>query len=451
MEDRTKDIENRNIIQKKLFAIAIPIMLSNLISQVQMLIDRIFIGRLDITAMSAVSNATSPIWTTMNVVFSLSVGSAILISQAIGAGEKEKAKGLMASLYKYANIPAVLLFLVWLILPRNIFQIMGVSDSVIEMSVSYARFYSPVFVLIGIGSAVSTMLQVSEQTGVMVLYGAVRSLINIVLDYALVFGHFGMPRLEVAGAAIATAVAELIGDLIILVYVILKKDLWLKPTAYSILSAKLKPYIDSIRMGLPTACEDFAWNLGSLYLIIMLNRISASAAGVYSIVFGVELLPVCIIASMGSGVLTLAGQETGKKNYKGVATVAAVALKWAVCLSALILLIFAVFPYTIIGWFTADKSVVASSVTYLIIVGIDLFPKSGNILVGSSIKGYGDTRWMLGTQIFGTIFVIGISSILVIVFHLGIAALFCLVVADETIRCCINCYKLNRIKNRVSS
>ena len=67
---------------KKILLIAVPIMLSNLISQLQMLIDKIFIGRLSLESMSAVGNAATPMWTTMSVMFSLTTGATILVSLA---------------------------------------------------------------------------------------------------------------------------------------------------------------------------------------------------------------------------------------------------------------------------------------------------------------------------------------------------------------------------------
>ena len=84
--------------KRRLLQIAVPIMLSNLISNIQMLIDRIFLGRLDVLYVSAVGNATAPIWTTMSIVYSLAMGASILISQAVGEGKIEQAKEYAASL-----------------------------------------------------------------------------------------------------------------------------------------------------------------------------------------------------------------------------------------------------------------------------------------------------------------------------------------------------------------
>ena len=80
-------------------------------------------------------------------------------------------------------------------------------------------------------------------------------------------------------------------------------------------------------------------------------------------------------------------------------------------------------------------------------MGINLFSKSGNIILGNSIRGYGDTMWMLFTQIFGTIFVIGLALLCVKVFHLGITGVFIAVISDEFVRCMINLGKYISIRN----
>ena len=75
---------------RRLLIIAVPIMLSNIISQLQMLIDRIFLGHADDLYMSALSNVTAPMWATMSFCFSIAAGASILISQGVGAGDHEQ-------------------------------------------------------------------------------------------------------------------------------------------------------------------------------------------------------------------------------------------------------------------------------------------------------------------------------------------------------------------------
>ena len=431
---------------KKILAIAIPIMLSNLISQLQMLIDRIFIGRLSLESMSAVGNATTTMWSTLSLIFALTTGGTILVSQAYGANEIEKAKDTLAALFKYNNVLSVILFLFWLYYPQVAFHIMGVDQSIIGMSIDYAHYFSPIFILTGIGASISCMLQASQKTKIMLWYGLSRSVANVILDYVMIFGHFGFPAMGVKGAALATTIAELLGDAIVLVYVLSAKDLELRPSLGRILNARFGLFVETVKYGAPAACEEFAWNLGNLYLIAMLNQVSVEAAGIHSIVFGVELIAVVIASSIGTATLTLSGYETGRKNIRGVwdVVLSSAFLSWSI--GVVNLLLFIAFPRQILGLFTTDKAVLATAGLYLLIVGIDLFPKSGNIIVGSGIKGYGEPSWMLKTQLFGTVFVIVTSTILVLQLHMGILEIFIMVVADETIRFILNGAKLRRIK-----
>ncbi|MEE3468146.1 MAG: MATE family efflux transporter [Eubacterium sp.] len=436
---------DRKYYIKRILAIAIPMMLSSLISELQMVIDRAFIGQISIDAMSAVGNASTPIWTTMNIIFSFATGATILASQAYGAGDIDRVKQILASVFKFSNIPAGILCLFWLFLSRPTFTIMGVDASIIDMSIDYARTFAPVFILTGIGASVSAMLQVSQKTKILIAYGVTRSLANVVLDYLLIFGNFGFPEMKVQGAALATALAELLGDLIVLIYVLKSKQLKLRPTFSQIWHAKLRPYLTTIRLGAPAAAEEFAWNLGNLYLLVMLNQISTKAAGIHSIIFSVELVAVALLVAIGSATLTLSGYETGRKNVRGVWSVVSNSSLLAMGISVVNLIVFMLFPSQLLGIFTKDESVLAAAPIYLLIVGIDLFPKAGNILFGSGIKGYGEPSWMLKTQTFGTIFIVGMSSVMVLVFHMGIMEIFMLVVADETIRFIFNAWKLRRV------
>ncbi|MDO5572584.1 MAG: MATE family efflux transporter [bacterium] len=436
MKEKTKSYGIR------LISIALPIIISNLIGQLQMIIDKVFLGRLRLECMSAVGNAVGPVWTTMSTIFAMTLGGTILVSQAVGADDEKKAKSIMASVLKYNNILAVLLFFFWIFCSRLVFTVMGVDESVIDMSVAYARYFAPIFLITGISASVTSMLQVSERTKIIAVSGFVRSGLNIILDYLLIFGKLGLPRMEVAGAALATTIAEYTGAAVIVCYAICKNDLIVKPDWMSILQAKGSYYLTAVKVGIPAALEEFAWNFGNLFLIVMLNQVSAVAAGIYAIIFSVELIQVVVVNGLGQATITLSGQETGKGNRRGVRKLVSISLLWSLGLACIMLILFIVFPKEIIGLFTTDQSVIAASKTYLLIVGIDLFPKAANIIIGSGIRGFGNTMWMLKTQIFGTVFVISVSAILVLVLHVGMLGIFWLVVADETIRSLLNLWKL---------
>ena len=437
--------------KRDLLKIAFPIMLSNLIAQIQMLIDKIFLGRLDVIYMSAVGNATAPMWTTMSMVYTIATGSTILISQAIGAGDTKKALTYSASTFKFNNISAIILFLFWTFFSPVVFKAMGVADSVIQYTIDYTVLYAPIFLITGLGSSVNVLLQTSGYTKPLVISCLVRSALNVFLDWAMIFGNFGFPAMGIRGAALATTIAEFAGAVVLLYIVVTKKGLLTKPSMKEIIHAKALPFLQGLKLGIPTAAEDFAWNLGNLLLIRILNAVSVTAAGVYTIVFGIEVIPVCVFAALGQATLTLAGRETGKGDLQQMKKIVLTSFAWAMGLAAFCLVTFMIIPKQLMSLFTTDQTIIASAAIYLAIVGINLFPKSGNIIVGSGIRGYGNTKWMLGTQILGTILVTGIAAIFVFGFKVGITGVFLAVCADEFIRCIINTLKLLQItrKNKV--
>jgi len=429
----------------RIIHLAFPLIVNNIVEQIQMLIDKMFLGRLELKCTSAVGNATSPMWTSMSTIFALTLGGTILISQAIGAEDIKKAKSIMASVFKYNNILAMFWLIFWVLGAPTVFRLMNVDDSVIGMSIQYVYYFSPIFITTGLTSSICSLLQVCEKTKIMLFCGILRSGLNIILDYGLIFGNLGLPRMEVAGAALATTIAEFVGITFIIVYVVLKKDLIVKPGINEIINAKFTYYWLAVKVGVPSALEEFCWNFGSMFLLVMLNHVSAEAAGIYTIVFSVELMPVAIVGAFGQATVTLAGQEVGRQNYKGVRSIVKLSSLACFTLDFLILIIFIAFPKAIMGAFTTNSAVIVAATVYLAIVGVDLFPKAGNIIIGSGIRGYGDTKWMLLTQIFGTIFIIAGSATLVLGFEQGITALFCLVVADETLRCIMNYFKLTKV------
>ncbi len=433
--------------KNKLVKIFVPIMLSNLIAQIQMFIDRIFLGRMDILYMSAVGNATAPMWTTMSFVFSLSMGASILISQSVGEKDIEKAKDYAASMIKLHNFIPVLLFFFWTFGSPFVFRLMGVSENVMKPCVTYTRLYAPVYLIIGLWASYSVVFQTSNYTKPLVAYGIIRSVLNIILDYLLIFGKFGFPRMEIAGAALGTTIAEYIGAIYLFYVTISKKDkFFTSPGLKRILSAKVKPYLKSIKLGVPTACEDLLWNVGNLCIIRILNTIDERAAGIYSMVFTVEILFVVIIGAIGSGTLTLTGEATGAKDLKLYRSVVKTSVKWSFLVAAFALIFVSIFPRLTLSLFTTDKEVIEMSVIYIILVATNLFGKSGNIIIGNGIRGYGDTKWMFFTQALGTAGVIGLACLCVFVFKLGMLGVFIAVLCDEAVRALVNFVRFMRIK-----
>ncbi|MGN1105902.1 MAG: MATE family efflux transporter, partial [Huintestinicola sp.] len=350
-----------------------------------------------------------------------------------------------ASMIKWNNILPILLFFFWLFCGEYVFRAMGVSEEIMPMCLGYMKFFAPTFLIVGIESSFSVIMQTSNYTKPLIFYGIIRAGLNILLDWVLIFGNLGFPELGIEGAAIATTIAEFGGCLFAFIVVTMNNSLKTKPPLKSILSAPIKPFLSSIGLGINAGLEDLSWNLGNLIIIRILNSIDVAAAGIYSIVFSVEVLAVVIIGAIGSSTMTLSGEAKGSGDIKQFSGVCKTAYILCAGVSALMLVICLIFPENILALFTKEESIIAGCGIYLMLVCLNLFSKSGNIIIGNGIRGSGNTRWMLFTQIFGTIFVVCSACLFVYGLGFGIIGVFLAVIADEGARALINLFKLRRI------
>lgn len=430
---------------RKLLTIAVPIIFSNIISQVQMLVDRAFLGNVDSKYMSALGNVNSPLWTTMSFCFTIVTGASILISQGVGAKNKDKMEDYAASMVKWNNVIPVLLFFFWTFGAKYVFQALGTSDTILPMCLGYTKYFAPIFLIVGLEASCSVIMQTSNYTKPLIFYGIIRAGLNVLLDWILIFGHLGFPAMGIEGAAIATAISEYVGCIYAMIIFVTSKKLPTRPALKSIWKAKFKFYFEAVKLGVNTALEDFSWNVGNLILIRILNSINEMAAGIYSIVFGIEVLVVVVIGSIGNGTLTVTSEAKGSRDVKMYKGVCIIAYILSAAVSAVMLICCLLFPDQIIGCFTKDASIIAMCGSYLILMCINLYSKSANIIVGNGIRGSGNTKWMFYTQIFGTVFVVSCAALFVFVFHLGMTGVFLAVLCDEFVRAIINLCKYLRI------
>ena len=381
----------------------------------------------------------------MAVCFSISTGASILISQNVGADKKEKVEEFAGSLIKYNNILPLGLFFLWFFASKPVYRLMGVSENLLPMCEDYSRYYAPVFILVGFYASFMVIFQTSNHTKHLAISSFIRSVLNIFLDWVLIFGKLGFPAMGIKGAAIGTTIAEYAGGIYTLIAFYKSRKLGTRPNFAAIFKSRFKSYLHSAKLGINTALEDLFWNLGNLAIIRILNSINELAAGIYTIVFGVEIIAIVVIGSLGSGTMTLSSEAVGKHDlrlYRGITRTA-----YSLCiLIALAMVITALlFPQQIIAIFTKDQGIIATSGIYLLFIGINLFSKAGNIIVGNVIRGSGDTRWMFFTQIFGTFFVVAMACLFVFGLKLGITGVFLAVMSDEAVRFVINTLKYRRI------
>jgi putative MATE family efflux protein len=424
-------------INRTLIRIGFPVFTGMLVGQIQQITDQAFLGHASAEYLTAVGNAGYTIWTTISFLFSLGTGAAILVSQKIGEKKPAEAEAILGSTFVFSSAFSIFIFLIWAFGNRAIFTLMGLSDPILGYTALYARICTISVLISGFSSAAQAVYNGTGSTRPVMITSILRAGINAGLDWVLIFGHFGFPAMGIAGAAIATLTADLIGGAYSISQAFSKK-LPVRLSFAAIRKASLKTYLSVIKIGIPAGLEEFAWNAGNIILIRMLNGINPMAAGIYTIVMSITLIPSFFFMATGSAAMTLAGRKTGEGKPSEIGLTNRKAMIQCMAVAGVFLALFAVMPERFASIFTRDQGVIALAGTMLLISSITLFPKAMNIIYGGGIRGMGDTRWMLASQAFGTAFVVAVAYIMIFAFKLSLAGLFLAVLADEAVRAAIN-------------
>jgi putative MATE family efflux protein len=440
---------------KQMFRIALPIALSGMIMQVQMLIDTAFLARYTTTLpdgsilsgseiLSAVGNVFFPYLVTLALLWSIGTGIVVLVSQFLGAGKPEKARSYALTGLKYNTLLSWLVYIFWLLFSEKVFMALGVRQPILTLSLEYISFLSLELIYLGMSTSINSIFQGTANTKPEMYTGIFRSLLHIILDYIFIFGHFGFPEMGVAGAGIASSLSGLISTLIMLVIFMKTTSLPFKVDFRSLVVAPIRPYFTVLKVGLPVGLEDMLWNFGNLILAYFLNLLSAEAVGIYRLVYQIEITPIFFYFGLARAVTTMVGQRTGERNLSAARESGLIGTFYTVAFCLLFTACFAIFPRQIISIFTPDAQLIAKAAPFLIITAFTMIPRAVNIISGNGIRGYGDTLWMLVTQIFGIVFIISLSYLLMFTLGLGMYGLFIGMFSDETIRCLINTVRFYR-------
>src|SRR4030042_1131529 len=174
----------------KIIPISLPIIFQGFIFQLQTLINRAFLGNLKSEYLSVLGNVTFPYFTTISILFGISIGTTIVVSQNIGAKKIKEAKMYSEASISYNLLLSIILFFIWYFFSKSIFSIMGVDDALIDYCVSYIQILSISLIISGADTSIQSILLGIGLTKPILYSGVCKVVLNILLDWILIFEQF---------------------------------------------------------------------------------------------------------------------------------------------------------------------------------------------------------------------------------------------------------------------
>ncbi len=421
-----------------IMSMALPIIIQGLVFQLQAVVDKAFLGKIDTNYLSAVGVAQLPFFTTVDALTAICTGLTIIVAMKFGAGKQKEIHESVNAAIVFNFMLSLSLYIIWNAFPDTILSWMNVSDTLVPYCNDYIRTLSFFLILFGIDISLQATLQGMGKTKPIMYVGLVKVLLNILLAWVFIFGKLGFSAMYVYGAALATTISNIVGTLLLIIYFVASKDLSPNMKLREIFNFRWDLYRKIIQLGLPTGTEYLLWNISNLILVSLLNKQGVKVVAVFTVTYAIEIFVYMIFNGIARATLTLVGNRIGAGDKTAAKSIMTSSIRYSMLFVLLFCTIFTVFPRPILSIFTNDRELINMSVFYLFMRGITMFPKSLNVVVGSGNRANGDVKWMLYTQILGSVFVVAAAYCFIYGFQLGAIAIYLTLFLDELLRATLN-------------
>jgi putative MATE family efflux protein len=360
-----------------------------------------------------------------------------MIAHSIGARQISHARRFSEVSFFYNSLISIPFFLILLLLGPMIMSGLGTSPEINLYGSQYMRLLSYSLLFLGVEMSVTSTLQGMGKTKHIMVSGIIKTVVNIFLDWTLIYGKWGFPEMGIEGAALATSIANAAAALYLLGTLVFSRSILFRPGG-GILKPRWSIARININIGFPSGLESIMWALAQIVIIRITNEIDVLSAGIYLMVARIQAVTFFFYVGIARGTMTLVGQKMGAGNYPGAIRIGFLGLRYSFLFCIVASIIFLVFPEAILSIFTTDASIIKASTPLFTIIAITIYPIAINVVIGHAIRGMKDPQWMFMTQILGTVFTIGCSAILIFIFDMGITGIFITTLTDETTRAILN-------------
>ncbi len=385
---------------QSVLTIMLPVALQQAINMGVNMLDTMMLGSFGEVQLSASSLANQYYNLFTILCLGINGGCSVLAAQYWGAGDQENVHqtfnmGLRLSL----GISLIFSILTWLF-PYQIMSLYTSEADVIEQGVRYLRITAFIFVFHGTSYVAALMMRAVGQARLGLIVSLISFVVNIGGNYIFIFGKFGAPPMEIAGAALGTLIARLAEFITTFVFIlVLDKDLGLR-LRHLVKSPSGAFYKSYFRLGAPVLVSDALLGLGGNIVSIVLGHMGAAVVAANAICMVVERLCTVIISGVSNASGVIVGNTIGRGDIrlaqKQGETFYVLSMIFGT-VSALLVFIFG--PLTIAVYNLEPETIVITRQLMNAYVVIIFFQAVQSVMTKGVLRGGGDTRFLMMADI----------------------------------------------------
>ena len=427
MEEGLDQKFNKTQLRMNIFHIVWPVFIEVLLGSLFGMIDMMMVGRIPehaAQAVSAVGMTNQPIFLGLSFVQALNVGGTAIIARYYGAKKYKNISLVLKHVMLLAMLGFVLpISVLMILLAPYVLSFLGADTSVIEVGSAYFRVIMLGFIFQSFSFTMTAALRGIGETKIPMRKNAV-----------LIYGLFGFPVLGVTGAAISTALSNVIAMSLNLRYVLSKKSV-LYLDFKEKFEFRFEMMKDLIRIGLPTALEQLALRVGIISFLNIVSGLGTNVYAAHQISLNILNLTYSPAQAFGITASTLMGQSLGAKNEQlaRIYTRMCQRIGFVIAIGMSLFIFFG--SQTLAEFYSTEPEIIQNTMIALTIVAFVQPFQSHQLITSGALRGAGDTVWPLIAIFVGSILIrVSLGYIFVNIIGLGLAGAWYAVFIDQFIR-----------------
>lgn len=416
-----------------LFALTWPLFIESFLQMAMRTADTFMVSQVSDAAVAAVGVSTQLILFSFLLLQVVSAGSAVCISQYLGAGETATVRRLAAGAITLNTAFGLLISVAIIAFHRPLLGLFGLEQELFEQARTYLCIVGGALVVQAVNLTISAITQVHGYTRFTMLVSLGMNLLNLIGSYLFVFGPWGIPKLGVAGVALSAAVSQCLG--LIVYFAILHRVVRLNLGWKEFVTSKLEDMKKILSIGIPTGGNQLSYSVSQIVTTYFITSLGAEMLSTRIYTQNLMYFIMILAISLGRGTQIIVGRLVGagekEEAYRQLNRSLAISLLLSLAGVALIVL----FRKPLLGLFTDDPDIIALG-AFLLTLGFILEPgRCFNILIGESLRAAGDARFIVYT---GAAVIWGLCIPLVYLFGIhwgfGLVGIWAVFIIDEWTR-----------------
>ncbi|MGL4688128.1 MAG: MATE family efflux transporter, partial [Fusobacteriaceae bacterium] len=386
----------KNIIKKEFYknfiGIGLPLVIQQFLSSSLNFVDNLMIGKLGTEYIAAVGFANQTYKIQDLFLFGAYSGMGVFISQYNGKKDFKTIKKILGGMIVVGFILSLLFTIMGLFFSEEIISIFTKDKKVLEIGSIYLKLSSLSYIVSSFAFAISFTLRSIGKTKLPMIAAGVGIVINTLLNYLLIYGNFGFPRLEEKGAAIATVIARVI-QFIIIMYLVYIYDYGLKDKLRKYWGLSINLIREMIKVSIPIFMTEAFWILGTITLTIAYSRLGTNEAAAIQIADVILSFAAIIFMGISSATSVIIGKSIGSGKKRLATIYSSRALKLAVIFSIFTVIVLQLLTEPILNLYNLNDNVYKMVLLTMRVFGVAIFFKLINwtLMVGI-LRAGGDTK-----------------------------------------------------------